>query len=172
MKLGVDKWCIVWYYVYRKREEIKTMTRKVYFDMDGTIANLYAVEGWLESLRAERTKPYREAKPMVNMRALGRELNRLQEAGYIIGVITWLSKDGTEEYNARTTETKKKWLEKHLGAVNFDEFHALEYGTPKEFYGEGILFDDEEYNRKEWAKYENNLAFGVENILEILEKMC
>lgn len=33
------------------------MEKMVWFDMDGTIANLYAVEGWLEDLRAERTRP-------------------------------------------------------------------------------------------------------------------
>lgn len=147
------------------------MTRRIYFDMDGTIADLYAVKGWRESLEAERTKPYREAKPMLDMRAFGRELNRLQAEGYTIGIITWLSKRGSAEYNERTTKAKLSWLKKHLGAVNFDEFWAIDYGTPKELYGCGILFDDEERNRKNWAKMKNNLAFGVENILEILSAM-
>lgn len=66
--------------------------KAVYFDMDGTIADLYGVEGWLDSLIAEQTKPYREAKSLVNMRKLSYELNRLQRAGYHIGIVTWLSK--------------------------------------------------------------------------------
>ena len=55
--------------------------KAVYFDMDGTIADLYGVEGWLDSLIAEQTKPYREAKNLVDMRKLSYELNRLQRAG-------------------------------------------------------------------------------------------
>ena len=31
------------------------------FDMDGTIANLYAVENWLEDLRSENPRPYEVA---------------------------------------------------------------------------------------------------------------
>lgn len=33
------------------------MIKKIYFDMDGTIANLYAVEGWLPMLRAYDPTP-------------------------------------------------------------------------------------------------------------------
>ena len=46
------------------------MTRAIYFDMDGTIANLYGVENWLDYLINEQTKPYREAKPLVEMELL------------------------------------------------------------------------------------------------------
>lgn len=147
------------------------MNRAVYFDMDGTIANLYGVEGWLESLQNEHTKPYREARSLVDMRALGRELNRLQAEGYVIGVVSWLSKNGTDEYNERVTKTKREWLARHLSAVKWDEVHIVRYGTPK---GEvvnlpnGILFDDEIGNRKAWALGEG-LAFDVDNIIEILK---
>lgn len=149
------------------------MTRAIYFDMDGTIADLYAVEGWLDALSAEYTKPYREAKSLLNMRALGRELNRLQEAGYVIGIVSWASKQATEEYLTRIEKAKIAWLMNHLGAVNFDEIHVVEYGTPKRSvveFPDGILFDDEEKNRKEWD-LGDGMAFDVENILEILRCM-
>ena len=149
------------------------MTRAIYFDMDGTIANLYGVENWLDNLMNEYTKPYREAKAMVNMRALGRELNRLQAEGYVIGVVSWLSKNGTDEYGERVAKAKREWLARHIGAVEWDEVHIVKYGTPKYTVvnvPNGILFDDEERNRKEWA-LGNGLAFGVENIVEILKGM-
>lgn len=149
------------------------MTRAIYFDMDGTIANLYGVENWLDNLMNEYTKPYREAKAMVNMRALGRELNRLQAEGYVIGVVSWLSKNGTDEYGERVAKAKREWLARHIGAVEWDEVHIVKYGTPKYKVvnvPNGILFDDEERNRKEWA-LGNGLAFGVENIVEILKNM-
>lgn len=147
--------------------------KAIYFDMDGTIADLYAVTNWLNSLENEHTKPYREAKSLVDMRELGKIINHLQNIGYHVGIVSWLSKCGSEEYNARVTETKTKWLAKHLGAVEFDEIKIVPYGTPKSTvvqYPEGVLFDDEERNRKEWA-VGDGMAFDVDNIIEILKAM-
>ena len=143
------------------------MKNTIYFDMDGTIANLYQVEGWLNNLINGQTKPYREAKSMVNMRTLGRVLNALKENGYEIGIVSWLSKNGNDDYNARVTKTKIDWLARHLGAVEFDEIHIVKYGTPKETVVNnpfGILFDDEKPNRENWL----GNAYDVDNILEIL----
>ena len=41
--------------------------KSIYFDMDGTIANLFEVENWLPMLRAYNPAPYEQAKVMVNM---------------------------------------------------------------------------------------------------------
>ena len=68
------------------------MKNTIYFDMDGTIANLYGCENWLDSLINGKTKPYREAKSMVDMRKLGKLLNALKANGYEIGIVSWLSK--------------------------------------------------------------------------------
>lgn len=141
---------------------------KINFDMDGTIANLYGVQNWLEMLIAEDTTPYAKAAPMVNMSALARRLHTLQRAGYEIGVISWLSKSGGLEYNERVTEVKRKWLAKHLPSVQWDSVIIIPYGTPKELFcgtAEDILFDDEERNRESWT----GIAYDVENILEILK---
>lgn len=148
------------------------MIKAIYFDMDGTIADLYGVDGWLKNLIAEQTKPYRMAKSLVDMRKLGSLLNHLQNIGYHIGIVSWLSKNGTEQYNDRVTKAKLAWLEKHIGSVHWDEIKIVEYGTPKSFvveYPQGILFDDEKPNRMEWDK--QGLAFDVDNILMVLENM-
>ena len=139
----------------------------IYFDMDGTIANLYGVDGWLEYLINRDTTPYEVARPMINFSAFARLLHRLQRNGYTIGVISWTAKDSTEEYNARVAKTKREWLVKHLPSVRFDEIHIVEYGTPKSTCGNGILFDDEEKNRIEW----NGTAYNVNNILEVLRNL-
>ena len=83
------------------------MDRAIYFDMDGTIANLYGVDGWLKSLESKETKPYREAKSLVDMRALGNKLNFLQLLGYRVGIVSWLSKSGDDDYNARVTAKRE-----------------------------------------------------------------
>lgn len=149
--------------------------RAIYFDMDGTIADLYGCEDWLADLINGYTRPYREAKSLVNMRKLGSLLNHLQEQGYHIGIVSWLSKSGTEEYNQRVVETKERWLSRHIGAVDWDEIKIVPYGTPKssvvDFPG-GILFDDEQRNRMEWAgATDTGMTFDVNNILEILSSL-
>ena len=146
--------------------------KAIYFDMDGTIADLFSVENWLQYLEKGITKPYREAKPLVDMREFGKEVHRLQNLGYKIGIITWLSGCGTDEYNRRVKTTKENWLKNHIGSVIFDEIHIVKYGTPKSSLGNGILFDDSKENRKEWdSANSENLAFDVYNIIEVLKSL-
>ena len=143
---------------------------RICFDMDGTIANLYGVEGWLENLIAEDVRPYREAEVLLNMNSLARKLNKLQKNGYEIVVISWLSKSGSENYNKAVTEVKKTWLKKHLSSVKFDEINIVKYGTPKSLFCksvEDVLFDDEKPNRENW----NGKAYDVHNILEVLNTL-
>ena len=145
--------------------------RAIYFDMDGTIANLYAVENWLEDLQNKNTRPYEQAKVMLKMNILARYLNKLQKEGYIIGIVSWLAKNSTQEYNERVTQAKVNWLERHLPSVHWNELHIVEYGTPKQTvvqYNKGILFDDEEQNRTNWT----GIAYDVDNIIEILKGLA
>ena len=141
------------------------MIKEIWFDMDGTIADLYGVENWLPMLRAEDTTPYKIARPLVNMQALARVLNRLNRNGYEINIISWTSKNGTVEYNEAVAAVKKEWLQKHLASVKFTHIDIIEYGTPKQNGRNGILFDDEIKNRENW----NGEAYDVNNIIEILK---
>ena len=143
----------------------------IYFDMDGTIANLYGVDNWLEYLLAEDVFPYRNAKPMLRLCTLARVLNNLQRKGYNLGVISWLSKCGSEDYNERVTETKMEWLASHLPSVMWDEIKIVPYGTPKHEVSEdcGFLFDDEIGNRDAWDMSSNGLAFDACEIMEMLK---
>lgn len=145
------------------------MEREIWFDMDGTIADLYGVEDWLPMLIAEDATPYKIAKPMVNMNTLARRLNMLQKNGYKIGVISWLSKTSTPAYDALVSEAKMKWLKRHLGSVNFDRVDIVAYGTPKWKGRKGILFDDERRNRDEWDINLVGEAYEPHEILEVLK---
>ena len=53
------------------------MMKAIYFDMDGTIADLYGVENWLENILQRNIRPYKEAKTLVRMASLARLLNKL-----------------------------------------------------------------------------------------------
>lgn len=146
------------------------MRREIWFDMDGTIANLYGVEGWLDDLINERVRPYEEARPLVNMQVLARMLNKLIKDGWSVGVVTWTAKNGTIEYNKRVAEVKKEWLNKHLASVRFTKVEVIDYGTPKSKVANdenAILFDDEVNNRKEWK----GKAFDVDEIINTLKEL-
>lgn len=140
---------------------------EINFDMDGTLANFYGVDGWLEDLINSNARPYAIAEPLFNFSALARQIHRLQKIGYTVNIISWLSKSGTAEFNAEVTRVKKEWLAKHLPSVTFDRITIVEYGTPKSTCGNGILFDDEIGNRNEW----NGIAYDVENILGVLRTL-
>lgn len=145
-------------------------TRAIYFDMDGTIANLYGVEDWLPKLRNRNPSPYTEAKPLLKMQPLARTLNALQKKGYTIGIISWLSKDPTPEYDKAVTRAKEEWLKAHLKSVRFDEVIIVAHGTPKQSAVAcplGILFDDEEQNRNAWQ----GKAYEPQNIMDILRAL-
>jgi hypothetical protein len=152
-------------YIWKKGKGVNVMRKEIWFDMDGTIANLYGVENWLEMIINENPMPYEIANPMVNMNSLARILNRLQKNGYKIGIISWLAKNGSENYNEKVTQAKKNWLAKHLASVKFDKIEIVEFGTPKENGRFGILFDDEIQNRENW----NEIAYNEKNIIEILK---
>lgn len=134
------------------------------FDMDGTLCDFYGVEGWLDCLMANDSKPYKIARPMHNMQALARRLNALKRKGYTINIISWLSKNGSDAFNKEVTEVKKKWLAKHLASVEFDNLIIVPYGTPKHTLANGLLFDDEKPNRDKWGKG----AFSPDEIMEVL----
>ena len=146
------------------------MKKAIYLDMDGTIANLYAMNDWLPKLRAYSTEPYRQAKPICNMVTLAHLLNTLQKQGYHIGIISWLSKEPTPAYDKAVTSAKREWLGEHLKSVQFDEIKIVSYGIPKSTmvkYPNGILFDDELPNRQEWK----GTAYDEKNLLENLKKL-
>ena len=140
------------------------------FDMDGTIANLYGVENWLDYLIAEDTTPYEVAIPLLRLSSLAKRINNLQRKGYELAIISWLSKNGSDEYNEAVIEAKLRWLAKHLPSVHWDYINIVPYGTPKQNFCESpldILFDDEQRNRDNWT----GRAYDVENILEILKEI-
>ena len=144
--------------------------RTIYFDMDGTIADLYGVNGWLDYLIAKDSTPYEIAKPLVRLSLLARYLNELQRKGYRIGIISWLAKNSNAEFDKAVTEAKMKWLKTHLASVQFDEINIVAYGTPKEIFSKSkmdILFDDETPNREKWI----GEAFNEKMIFEILKAL-
>lgn len=140
----------------------------IFFDMDGTIADLYGVDNWLSYLLASDPYPYKKARPLLNLQVLARRLNKLIEIGYSVEVISWTAKDSTAEYDEIVAAAKLEWLETHLKSVRFSKINIVAYGTTKDSFRHSendILFDDEKQNREAWG----GIAYDVDKILEVLK---
>lgn len=124
------------------------------FDMDGTIADLYGVNGWLEMLRAYDATPYKVAKPLYDMGELKIILEMLKLQGWKVVVTTWLSKGSTADYDKAVREAKIDWLKKYN--FPYDEIHLVKYGTTKanctrKIGGYQVLVDDNKKVRDGWT---------------------
>lgn len=148
------------------------MNKAIIFDMDGTIADLYAVENWLPMLRVENSVPYRVAKPMYKMNELAELLNLLKGEGWKIVVTSWSSKQASREYDKRVRAAKVAWLKKY--GFPADEIHVVKYGkskseVTKNLGGFQILVDDNAEVRAEWS---NGATINAEHdIMEELSKL-
>lgn len=141
----------------------------IYFDMDGTIANLYGVADWLPKLRAADASPYLEAEPMVEAGEFQLLLAILQNRGHKLGIISWLAKESDKSYDKAVRNAKKTWLSENFPEIRFDEMHFVKYGTRKDYVAkdkDGIIFDDDERVREKWRGLSLN-----PNCIDILEKL-
>ena len=147
------------------------MATKIYFDMDGTVYDLYGIEGWLEMLESENDEVFKIGSPLVDMARLGEVAKKLIEVGIEIGIITWLPKDATRGYERRCARIKEEWKNKYMPYVN--EFYAVPYGTPKHKVPVKksktmILFDDNYRVRCDWDTYTQRRAFDVDDIIKVM----
>ena len=150
--------------------------KMVCFDMDGTIADLYGVEGWLTDLRRYNAMPYRKANPMWDMAELADLLHQVQAIGIEVRIITWLSKETTADYDKAVRQAKRDWLEFY--GFPYDHFHGVQYGATKadsirKYLDEGetaILFDDNAKVRQGWHMGEA-IDPTTTNIIEVLRNL-
>lgn len=143
----------------------------IYFDLDGTLADFYSVDNWLTKILENDSSPYREARPLHNFSQLAKLMHKCQEKGIEFSIISWGSKNSTENFLTAVADEKRRWLKTHLPSVHFSEIIIVPYGTPKENYKNShfdILFDDEQTNRKNWK----NGAFEPQYIIPILKLLA
>lgn len=143
--------------------------KAIYFDMDGTIYDLYNVDNWLSLLESEDETAYSCGKSLYDMVALNALLEKFVSMGVTIGVITWGAMNGSKEFGKRTRAIKKQWIKKNLPCVS--EFHCVKYGTPKQSVckiKESILVDD---NAKVRAAWNGGTIDANKNIMKELKKL-
>lgn len=148
------------------------MIKKIIFDMDGTIADLYGVNNWLDMLIAKDETPYRVARPFYDSDILNMYFQILREKGFKIEVTSWLAKNSTPDYDKKVIQAKKEWIARQ--GLIFDDIHIVPYGTPKSTVTKAdfqILVDDEEKNLKEWKGLTINAKYNIiESLTQIIER--
>jgi hypothetical protein len=142
------------------------MSKVIMFDMDGPVYDLYGVDNWLEKLENSDVSAYADGAPLVNLRELEKVCKALIAKGFEIGVITWLSKNGSERFNRNTTLTKKMWIENNMPYVT--KFTAQKYGTPKQKALDksvkfAILVDDNKDVREMWNTPKQRKSIDANN---------
>ena len=126
----------------------------IYFDLDGTLANLYGVKNWEEKLNSNNSTPYKFASPLVDMAELNDILEQFAMCGVTIGIISWLAMNSTPDYDKQVRKEKKLWIQQFVPTAT--EIHLIKYGTPKQHVCKvkqnAILVDDSEDNCKAWNR--------------------
>lgn len=129
----------------------------IWFDMDGTIADLYNHPDWLKRLRDEDETVFGELKKILDIKDL---LNGIvyddDKIDLYCGIITWSSMESTYDFHLRTADEKYLWLVREQG-ISLDNRHyfCIPYGTPKQMAiksigGYHILVDDNPEVCKTW----------------------
>lgn len=147
------------------------MCKAIYFDMDGTIADLYGVQNWEYKLNHDDVTPYQEARPLVDMKELNHLLVELSFMGVKIGVVSWLAMNSNKAYDKATRKAKREWLKRHLPIAT--EVHLVKYGTNKNYpckEPDAVLVDDNAAVRAKW-KGKTIDASNPQNILKSLREV-
>lgn len=149
--------------------------KKIYFDMDGTVADLYGEKNWLDNLRNEREGSFINLRPLVDMNELAMVCHQLMNLGYSFGVITWLPMGASYEFERVCEEEKRAWVEEFMPWVS--EFYAQSYGVPKQYApskraAEMILIDDNAEVRAMWdTEVQRSSIDATQDIIKELKKL-
>lgn len=147
----------------------------IWFDLDGTLYELYKIPNWLERLEEKDWNVFVDGKPRKHHERIREAVRALQAKGWKVGCITWGSKGITEEEELqKIAEKKKEFLAKYFPEL-LENFYCLPYGTSKVLpimYGNwymnrvseqpNYLVDDNKMVRKNWRT--SGQEFGYKTI--------
>lgn len=115
--------------------------KKIYLDMDGTIANLYEQKNWLERLQKEDTTIFLECQPLISENEL---LRLFPPKYYEIIILSMTPYNCSKEYHNQVIEQKNQWLDIHFPLLKKRIYKK--YGNNKNLKNSvnAILIDDNE----------------------------
>lgn len=155
------------------------MSIKIFFDMDGTVFDLYGKSNWLELLRTETSGAFNGGfilgeKHYADFVAI---INKLLDLGVQMAIITWLPMQASPEYEEVCRAEKLEWVKKYMPFVT--EFNCVSYGIPKQNCiqkraSKMYLIDDNAEVRETWQTAKQRIAVGVDkrfNVIDALVKI-
>lgn len=132
------------------------MRKCVTLDMDGTIADLYGVDGWLGYLLDCDATPYAVCEPLGDCREVDALLSALKRGGWSIEVVSWLAKGSeSKAFDREVRRAKLEWLARHYPSIDPRDVHIVKHGTNKARVSKhrgGLLLDDERGNCETWGR--------------------
>ena len=154
------------------------MSKIIYFDLDGTLYNLYQKPNWLEDLREEKAGVFSDENLlMVDFERFYFSIMELFKNGYQFGVISWLPMQASIEYEEICRKEKIAWIAENLPFV--EEINIVPYGTPKQLAiqkrrKEMVLIDDNMEICQMWNTPKQRHSYHVSeyvNVVDILEQI-
>lgn len=128
------------------------MKPTIYFDLDGTLYDLYNQPRWLDRITVDfDASAYAADDVLVDLVALHEVLDLAISEGYRVGVISWLAGGSPKWYDKMVRTVKRAWVKKFLPQAT--EVHIVKYGTPKHRVANdksGVLVDDNAEVRAAW----------------------
>ena len=107
------------------------MSVKVYFDLDGTVFDLYGKSNWLEILRTEQIGAFQGSfLPEIDLNEFYATIEHLSIYGVQFAVISWLPMQASPEYEEICRQEKNEWILENLPFVS--EVSIVPYGIPKQ----------------------------------------
>lgn len=150
------------------------MKTTIWLDMDGTVADLYNRNNWLQELQTEQEIFYK-LKPLFDMYdfiQIQREMREKVE----FNIVTWTPMEATYKYHENCKSQKLEWVRTHMAYIT--QFFALPYGTPKQVVindraGIHILIDDNPEVIETWeqAGHRGELVTIERTALDILKEL-
>lgn len=152
------------------------MSMRIYFDLDGTVYDLYNVPNWLEILRNENPDVYTMGEKLFSDE-LYKVAATLMRYGVKFGVITWGSMVASPEFEIESENAKRQWVNENLPFV--ETFVYQQYGTPKQQAIKNrtkndILIDDNSEVLKVWINNKTRTGYQVtkeNNVVDILKEI-
>lgn len=151
----------------------------VYFDLDGTLFDLYGKTNWLDFLENEKSGIFIEGNfmPNIEIGKLLELISKLLSYGVNFEVITWLPKQASKNYEEICEKEKRIWVEKNLPFIK--KINCQSYGIPKQKAinkkaSRMILIDDNEDICRNWETkiqrkfYKVDTNFSAVNALQDL----
>ena len=140
------------------------MKKTIWFDMDGTLYDLYKIPGWLKALLDGDASIFnREGYARANLIRIRAAIIALIAEGWTVGILTWAPKDiswGDSELD-RVADAKYQWLMNNMPELENVHFACIPYGESKAQFlidmGEAgdvnYLVDDNKEVRHDWRDH-------------------